>query len=220
MMRYHRARYYHPGLRRFLNQDVVLGATSTPTSLNRFAYANGNPVSGIDPFGLFDSSTTTASIPAVIVGVKIVAGASGVTIAGTVVAVAGTAAAIVYDAKMAVDISNANAIGSKALDNAIRLEAANRELAKRREDPELPDEYKPKPRERQPDKMGGEDTDPFWWEKDPAKREKLRRDLEDSKRGTGRGGGDNIDRPDDPDNWGFIPPIPIFLPKDKKKECQ
>jgi RHS repeat-associated protein len=49
---YHRARYYHPALRRFLNQDVVLGWIGSPGSLNRFAYANGNPVSFIDPFGL------------------------------------------------------------------------------------------------------------------------------------------------------------------------
>ncbi|MDO8543894.1 MAG: colicin D domain-containing protein [Opitutaceae bacterium] len=49
---YHRARYYHPTLRRFLNQDIVLGQIAGSASLNRFAYANGNPVSLIDPFGL------------------------------------------------------------------------------------------------------------------------------------------------------------------------
>ena len=49
---YHRARYYSPDLRRFLNQDTVLGSISVASSLNRFAYANGNPVSNIDPFGL------------------------------------------------------------------------------------------------------------------------------------------------------------------------
>ncbi len=49
---YHRARYYHPGLRRFLNQDVMLGSITNGASMNRFAYANGNPVSMIDPFGL------------------------------------------------------------------------------------------------------------------------------------------------------------------------
>lgn len=43
--------YYNPTLRRFINQDTVLGAITTPASMNRFAYANGNPVSGIDPFG-------------------------------------------------------------------------------------------------------------------------------------------------------------------------
>ncbi len=49
---YHRARYYHPSLRRFLNQDVMLGSITNGASMNRFAYANGNPVSLIDPFGL------------------------------------------------------------------------------------------------------------------------------------------------------------------------
>jgi RHS repeat-associated protein len=49
---YHRARYYHPQLRRFLNQDTVLGSITTSASLNRFAYGNGNPVTAIDPFGL------------------------------------------------------------------------------------------------------------------------------------------------------------------------
>ncbi|MBL9217163.1 MAG: RHS repeat-associated core domain-containing protein [Opitutaceae bacterium] len=49
---HHRARYYHPQLRRFLNQDVVLGDVGDSASMNRFAYANGNPVSLMDPFGL------------------------------------------------------------------------------------------------------------------------------------------------------------------------
>src|SRR5208282_4039937 len=38
---FHRARYYHPGLRRFLNQDTVLGSIGASASMNRFAYANG-----------------------------------------------------------------------------------------------------------------------------------------------------------------------------------
>jgi RHS repeat-associated protein len=49
---YQRARYYHPGLRRFLNQDMLLGSIEAPLGLNRFSYTNGNPVSSIDPFGL------------------------------------------------------------------------------------------------------------------------------------------------------------------------
>ena len=49
---HHRARYYHPALRRFLNQDTVLGAISDAAGMNRFVYANGNPVSLIDPYGL------------------------------------------------------------------------------------------------------------------------------------------------------------------------
>ncbi|MBQ7338776.1 MAG: RHS repeat-associated core domain-containing protein [Clostridia bacterium] len=47
-----RARYYSPDMRRFINADVVAGSISNAITLNRFAYANGNPVSMSDPFGL------------------------------------------------------------------------------------------------------------------------------------------------------------------------
>ena len=49
---YMRARYYSPVLRRFINSDVVAGEISDCVTLNRYAYANGNPVSNTDPFGL------------------------------------------------------------------------------------------------------------------------------------------------------------------------
>ena len=47
-----RARYYSPELRRFINADIIVGEISNAVTLNRYAYANGNPVSNIDPFGL------------------------------------------------------------------------------------------------------------------------------------------------------------------------
>ena len=47
-----RARYYSPELRRFINADVIAGEISNAVTLNRYAYANGNPVSNIDPLGL------------------------------------------------------------------------------------------------------------------------------------------------------------------------
>ena len=50
---YMRARYYNPEIKRFINQDVVQGSLDNAITLNRFAYANGNPISGIDPFGLY-----------------------------------------------------------------------------------------------------------------------------------------------------------------------
>jgi RHS repeat-associated protein len=59
-MPYHRARYYHPQLRRFLNQDTVLGSIGTHAGMNRFAYANGQPVTGIDPLGLSNDDSMTA----------------------------------------------------------------------------------------------------------------------------------------------------------------
>ena len=47
-----RARYYSPEMKRFINADIVAGQLSNAITLNRFAYANGNPVSFVDPFGL------------------------------------------------------------------------------------------------------------------------------------------------------------------------
>ena len=47
-----RARYYSPDMKRFINADVVAGTISNAVTLNRYAYANGNPVSFVDPFGL------------------------------------------------------------------------------------------------------------------------------------------------------------------------
>ena len=49
---YMRARYYSPELRRFINADVIAGKISNAITLNRYAYANGNPISNVDPLGL------------------------------------------------------------------------------------------------------------------------------------------------------------------------
>ena len=49
---YMRARYYDISIKRFVNQDVVIGHLDVTSSLNRYAYCEGNPVSYLDPFGL------------------------------------------------------------------------------------------------------------------------------------------------------------------------
>ena len=49
---YMRARYYSPDMKRFINADVLPGDISNVVTLNRYAYANGNPVSLVDPLGL------------------------------------------------------------------------------------------------------------------------------------------------------------------------
>ena len=49
---YMRARYYSPELRRFINADILAGRIDNAVTLNRYAYANANPVSMIDPEGL------------------------------------------------------------------------------------------------------------------------------------------------------------------------
>ena len=46
-----RARFYSPALKRFVNQDTFLGDVASPLSLNRYAYADGDPISNADPFG-------------------------------------------------------------------------------------------------------------------------------------------------------------------------
>ena len=50
---YMRARYYSPEMRRFVNADIIAGEISEAITLNRYAYANSNPVSNVDPLGLW-----------------------------------------------------------------------------------------------------------------------------------------------------------------------
>lgn len=60
---YMRARFYSPEIKRFVNQDVLLGSIADGQSLNRFAYVTGNPVSFVDPFGLEGISGNCAANP-------------------------------------------------------------------------------------------------------------------------------------------------------------
>lgn len=50
------ARYYSPDMRRFINTDIITSKISNAVTLNRYAYANGNPVSNVDlsEFGILD----------------------------------------------------------------------------------------------------------------------------------------------------------------------
>lgn len=54
-----RARYYNPDIKRFINQDILTGSIEKGSTLNRYAYVNGNPISLVDPFGLKGACTTT-----------------------------------------------------------------------------------------------------------------------------------------------------------------
>ena len=49
---YMRARYYNISIKRFINQDVLIGTIKDSQSLNRYAYVEGNPVTYLDPFGM------------------------------------------------------------------------------------------------------------------------------------------------------------------------
>ncbi len=50
-MYYLRARWYRPGLGRFLTEDSFEGVTDQPESLNKYAFANVNPIDLMDPTG-------------------------------------------------------------------------------------------------------------------------------------------------------------------------
>jgi hypothetical protein len=47
------ARYYDPTIARFTQQDPQSGNLSSPLTLNRYLYANDNPVNSCDPTGRF-----------------------------------------------------------------------------------------------------------------------------------------------------------------------
>ena len=128
---YMRARYYSPAMKRFINADVVAGAISNAITLNRFAYANGNPVSFVDPFGL---SVWSWLKEKVIEPVKEIASTVGntvvdaaTTVGGAVVDTATTVGgAIVGAAKTAGDaiVDTAISAGNAIVDGAIAIGGA------------------------------------------------------------------------------------------------
>ena len=50
---YYRARYYNPRTGRFIQEDPIAGVKWNPKSLNRYPYVQNNPLTYIDPLGLF-----------------------------------------------------------------------------------------------------------------------------------------------------------------------
>ncbi|MTI96026.1 MAG: PKD domain-containing protein [Firmicutes bacterium] len=77
---YMRARYYNPEIKRFINQDVLMGDISDGRSLNRYAYAGGNPVTMVDPFGLspeFSSASIYGNLFARLGGLFLGGGVTG-----------------------------------------------------------------------------------------------------------------------------------------------
>lgn len=54
-----RSRFYQPGMMRFLQQDFLLGNPYNSKTLNRYAYAEGNPFGFTDPLGLERSNTAS-----------------------------------------------------------------------------------------------------------------------------------------------------------------
>ncbi len=56
-LQYLRARWYDPGAGTFGSRDTYLGDAADPATLNRYAYAEGNPVASADPTGHESRST-------------------------------------------------------------------------------------------------------------------------------------------------------------------
>ena len=53
---YFKARYYDPTLGRFIGQDALEGEANLPISWAKYLYANGNPLTYIDPSGMYSWS--------------------------------------------------------------------------------------------------------------------------------------------------------------------
>jgi RHS repeat-associated protein len=61
-MQYHRARWYDPATGRFTAIDPFSGNPRRPATLNKYAYANGDPINVSDPSGAFGIGSFAAGI--------------------------------------------------------------------------------------------------------------------------------------------------------------
>ncbi|MDR2346731.1 MAG: RHS repeat-associated core domain-containing protein [Planctomycetaceae bacterium] len=75
---YLRQRYYDPTTGRFNRLDPFFGNISDPLSLHKYAYASGDPINIIDPYGLFGVSASLGNIAMV----TAIAGISATTLVG------------------------------------------------------------------------------------------------------------------------------------------
>ena len=99
---YMRARYYNPFLCRFINPDP----SGFSGGLNFYAYANGNPISLIDPFGLGFWSVTGHFLEGAAIGAGV---AVIVVLTAPVVVAAGADLIVGYAASYGVEVSVATA---------------------------------------------------------------------------------------------------------------
>jgi RHS repeat-associated protein len=92
------ARYYDPTIARFTQQDPQAGQLARPLTLNRYLYANDNPVNSCDPTGESSSSTGVCVMGTMFLGGETLTGlaegemglaAAGATVAATVVTLIG-----------------------------------------------------------------------------------------------------------------------------------
>ena len=91
-LQYLRARWYDPSIGRFTRMDPYSGNVQDPLGLHKYTYANGNPVMGVDPSGLF-------SFVEMLV-VSAIVGCIASTTAGVVQTVRGKAPREIYAAEL------------------------------------------------------------------------------------------------------------------------
>ena len=79
-LKYYRARYYHPGLQRFVNEDPIgfLGG-----DVNLYVYVQNEPINHLDPWGLISIPGTPFRVFGGGVG-ETIGGATGAVIGGRV----------------------------------------------------------------------------------------------------------------------------------------
>ena len=191
--------YYDPGLQRWINRDPI----QEKGGANLYRFAQNEPVASVDPNG-----RCALLLP-------FVAGALGISTEALVTGIgSGIAAGLGWAVGTALTTHPTDAIppggvrypGGQSTVNAPTLNipypaappiriTLNNEKDHSEELEDAEDEgYRIKPRDRRPDKMKGEDSDPARGRKlSPEEAEKLQREIEKYKKGEGRGGGDNID---------------------------
>ena len=128
-----RARYYNPQTGGFISQDTLLGSITHAKSLNRYAYAEGNPLLYNDPTGHFINIAIGTAIGATVGGISsyiasdgdwnaVKAGAIGGAISGAIVS---TGAGAVTLAVGAGTLNTAGAVGAMGVIGAVGSATGN-----------------------------------------------------------------------------------------------
>jgi RHS repeat-associated protein len=79
---YYNARYYDPGLGRFITPDIFIQRKYDPQTFNRYSYVRNNPTNLVDPSGHFFQfivAAVVAAVKGVAIGAVVGAGVAAVT---------------------------------------------------------------------------------------------------------------------------------------------
>jgi RHS repeat-associated protein len=96
---YYGARYYDPGIGKFISADTIVPDPANPQSLNRYACCLNNPLKYIDPTGHWPSWNTV--LTAVVIAVAVALVLAVVVVAAPVAVTALAGGAVLGTAAMA-----------------------------------------------------------------------------------------------------------------------